>query len=170
MLVYYCVLFIIKIWKNAIFSTQTINTLNKLFSTFLRSFDQNNFYGQKVMSILIFGNISYFDHNSSQKRARNLWFSPFFMIFNSPSNHHNFKINQIYRLFWVKQVKLLEVENHLIDVFVIMPNVYSTYIIGGKIIILLKRCKPSEHSFTVASEHSTKPASGYSALTSLIVA
>ena len=26
------------------------------------------------------------------------------MIFNSPSNHHNFKINLVYRLFWVKLI------------------------------------------------------------------
>ena len=36
-----------------------------------------------------------------RKRLENFWFSPFFMIFNSPSNHHNLKINQVYRLFWV---------------------------------------------------------------------
>ena len=80
---------------------QTINTFNKLFITFLRSFEQKNFYCQEVMALLIFGNISYFGHNSSYKQVRNFWFSPFFMVFNSPSNHHNLKINQIYRLFWV---------------------------------------------------------------------
>ena len=44
---------------------QTINTLNKLLITFLRSFEQKNFYCQKVMPLLIFGNISYFGNNSS---------------------------------------------------------------------------------------------------------
>ena len=44
---------------------QTINTLNKLLITFLRSFEQKNSYCQKVMPLLIFGNISYFGHNSS---------------------------------------------------------------------------------------------------------
>ena len=81
---------------------QTINTLNKLIITFLRSFEQKKFYCQKVLPLLSSGNISYFGHKSSQKKARNFWYSPLFMIFNSPSNHHNFKINQAYRLFWVK--------------------------------------------------------------------
>ena len=44
---------------------KTINKLNKLLITFLRSFEQNNFYCQKVMPLLIFDNISYFGHNSS---------------------------------------------------------------------------------------------------------
>ena len=44
---------------------QTINTLNKLLITFLGSFEQKNFYCQKVMPLLIFGNISYFGHNLS---------------------------------------------------------------------------------------------------------
>ena len=42
---------------------QTKNTLNKLFRAFLMSFEQKIFYCQKVMPILIFGNISYFGHN-----------------------------------------------------------------------------------------------------------
>ena len=37
-----------------------------------------------------------------RKKLEGSGFSPFFMILNSPSNHHNFKINQVYRLFWVK--------------------------------------------------------------------
>ena len=32
---------------------QTINTLNKLLITFIRSFEQKNFYFQKVMPLLI---------------------------------------------------------------------------------------------------------------------
>ena len=44
---------------------QTINTLNKLLITFLRSFEQKKFYRQKVMPLLIFGDISYFGNNSS---------------------------------------------------------------------------------------------------------
>ena len=44
---------------------QTINALNKLLITFLRSFEQKNFYCQKVIPLLIFGNISYFGNNSS---------------------------------------------------------------------------------------------------------
>ena len=37
---------------------QTTNTLNKLLITFLGSFEQKNFYCQKVMQLLIFGDIS----------------------------------------------------------------------------------------------------------------
>ena len=44
---------------------QTINTLNKRLITFLRSFEQKKFYSQKVMPLLIFGNVFYFGNNSS---------------------------------------------------------------------------------------------------------
>ena len=44
---------------------QTIIALNKLLITFLGPFEQKNFYCQKVMPLLIFGNISYFGHNLS---------------------------------------------------------------------------------------------------------
>ena len=43
---------------------QTIKTLNKLFRTFLRSFEQTNFTAKKLCQFF-FGNISYFGHNSS---------------------------------------------------------------------------------------------------------
>ena len=43
---------------------QTINTLNKLLITLLRSFEQKNLLS-KFMPLLIFGNISYFGHNSN---------------------------------------------------------------------------------------------------------
>ena len=45
--------------------TIIINTLNELLITFLGPFERTNFYCQKVMPLLIFGNISYFDHNLS---------------------------------------------------------------------------------------------------------
>ena len=44
------------------------------------------------MPFLIFANICYSGHNLSWKQARNFWFSPFIMIFNSLCDYQNFKI------------------------------------------------------------------------------
>ena len=49
------------------------------------------------------------------------------MIFNSPSNHHNFKINQVYRLFWVKPFTVELFSNFVFNkaIFFRMNDIYA---------------------------------------------